>query len=114
MKSRIGIIALIGVALLLWGTGALASDDIRGMEAVRAKNTRTNTVQLGDRTYELDGDSVIWDLKGNRIKLADLDVPDLGRGGSDPKLGVFVGKYVAEKHGSRFTLVSLRLQDMKP
>jgi hypothetical protein len=112
MKSRIGVTAIVGIALLLWGTGALA-DDVRGMEAVRAKNTRTNTVQLGDRSYELDEDSVIWDQKGNRISLAELDVPDLGRGGSDPKMAVFVGKYVAETHGSRFTLVSLRLQDMR-
>ena len=108
MKSRIGIIAVVGFALLLWGTAALA-EDIRGTEPIRAKNTRTRTVQLGDRTLKVDANSTILDAAGNRIQLSDLDVPDLGHGGTDPMLGSLLGRYIVTRHGSRFTLVRLEV-----
>ncbi len=109
MRSRAGIMAVVGVALLVWGAGAVAADDLKGVAAVRGKNTRTMTVQLGDRTFKLDGDTVMRDAEGVRISLSALEVPDLGRGGSDLMLGAVVGRYDAVKRGRSLILRSLDL-----
>lgn len=108
MKSRTRILAAVVTALLLWGSSALA-EEISGTEPIQAINTRSNTVQLGDRSFELDRDTVIRDGDGNRISLTDLDVPDLGRGGSSAMLSALLGKYVANQRGRHLTLISLDL-----
>ncbi len=110
MRKRAGILAIVGVALLVWGSGAIADDSLTGVAAVRGKNTRTRTVQLGERTFRLNDHSVIRDADGARIRLADLDVPDLGRGGSDLMLGAFIGRYDAVRHGQRLILITLDIQ----
>ena len=81
MKARIGAIAVTGIALLLWGSNATAGSSSSGTERVRAKNTRTRTIQLGDRQSGVEGYTVISDPRGNQISLADLMVPDLAPGG---------------------------------
>jgi hypothetical protein len=65
---------------------------------------------LGERTFRLNDDSVIRDRDGARISLADLAVPDLGRGGSDLMLGAFIGRYDAVRRGQRLILRTLDLQ----
>ncbi len=90
-------------------TPASAADDLSGQAAVRGKDTRRNTVKLGDTTYRLDSESVIRDASGVRIALHALSVPDFGRGGADLMLGVLVGRYVAVPSGQGFVLRSLDL-----
>ncbi|MDP6981312.1 MAG: hypothetical protein QF570_22350 [Myxococcota bacterium] len=88
---------------------ALAADDLSGQAVVRGKDTRRNTVKLGDRTFRLDSESVIRDASGARVALHALSVPDFGRGGADLMLGALVGRYVAVQRSSGFVLRSLDL-----
>jgi hypothetical protein len=110
MTSRIGVIALAGIAALLWGSSAIAGNSTSGVEAVRAKNTQSKTIQLGQHTYEVEGNTVIRDERGNEISLADLPVPDLANGASKELISHQLGAFVAEREGQKLLLRSLDLQ----
>ncbi len=99
---------LIG-ALVVIGPTVVMAGELTGEAAVRAKDTRRNTIQLGEMSVRLDGDSVIRDASGERINLRALPVPDTSRGGNDLMLGSAVGRYVVETRGTRYVLRTLEL-----
>ncbi|MCP5045123.1 MAG: hypothetical protein GY944_29180 [bacterium] len=112
MKYRALIAAALGSALLVFGSGALAADDgLSGTAAIRGKNTRNQTIKLGDRTFRINSESVIRDANGERVSLQALAVPDFGRGASDPMLGSMIGRYTATKRGARLILHTLELDN---
>ncbi|MFT5695098.1 MAG: hypothetical protein ACI9QQ_001073 [Myxococcota bacterium] len=110
MRFRIFAAATLGFFLVMSSTTAIAQDALSGSEAVRGKDTRKNTVKLGDRVFGVNADTVMRDGSGARIRLRQLDVPDLGRGAADPMLGVLVASYTAEQKGSKLILMTLDIQ----
>lgn len=110
MEFRILAVVTLGFLLVTAGTTAMAQDALSGSEAVRGKDSRKNTVKLGDRVFRINADTVMRDGSGARIRLRQLDVPDLGRGGVDPMLGVLVAAYTAEQKGSKLILMTLDIQ----
>ena len=111
MKVRKSIATVTGIALLVFATGAIAADDgLSGTVGIRGKNTLDRTIKLGDRTFRLDGNSVIRDAEGERVSLDALAVPDFAHGGKDPVLGAMVGQYTAARNGSQLILQTLELQ----
>ena len=114
MMYRAILIALIAVAFSFSVSvsvpAAHADELLSGTASVRGKNTRNMRVQLGERQFKVTSASVIRDGSGSRIKLADLEVPDLGRGGVDLMLSPVVGRYTATRKGHSLILDSLDLE----
>ncbi|MFQ5473465.1 MAG: hypothetical protein ACE5FA_11355 [Dehalococcoidia bacterium] len=112
MRGRIWLLGIMGSALLLWGPGTALADELTGLEIVRGKDSRAATVQLGDRVFAVTDDTVIHDAGGARIELADLAVPDFGRGESDPMLGALLAEYTAIQAGDDLVLRSLDVKSL--
>jgi len=102
-------LASVFLAITFAGAPAFAADEVSGEAPVRGKDTRKNTIQLGDLTFWLDDDSVIRDAGGERVTLRSLAVPDFAAGGADLMLSSVIGRYVGETKGNHHVLRTLDL-----
>ena len=111
IRSIVSIsLASAALAVIFAGAPAFASGEVSGEATIRGKDTRRNTIQLGDTTYRLDADSVMRDATGARISLRSLSVPDFGRGDADLMLGSMIARFVASSTGAQPTLIGLDLK----
>ena len=101
----IGFAALVALALAV----AATAGELAGTGAIRAKDTRAATLLLGEGVYRVTAETVIRDARGARMRLEEIEVPDLAKGGRDPGLGLVMGRYQAVRAQGELILRSLDL-----
>ncbi len=100
-------LALLTASILATAGVAVAGGTVKGMGTVVEKDLRAGTISIEGKVYQVSDRTVIRDLEGARISLAQVPVPEAGADGG--AVALVAGEFDAVEVRGKRVLVSLDL-----
>jgi hypothetical protein len=102
-------LALLTASILVTAGVALAGGTVKGIGTLVEKDLRAGTISIEGHVYQVNDRTVIRDLEGARITLAQVPVPEAGA--KPGAVELVVGKFDAVAARGKLVLVSLDLSE---